>query len=194
MGGLLILSAVITTLICMIIYKKKTDEYDIYKIKKGWHFSFKNTSLIPFKFGIAPKTYRCEAIFGSGCDYDSNIVEDDISKLVGILYGFREQYNSIRVGWRFNTNLQVFELFAFKHVKGKREYKFLAHVKQYDSFFISIFKESQNTIVEIKCGEVTYTATIKDLPNSWIKFKLFPYFGGTITAPQNMNIFIREIK
>ncbi len=191
----MILLVSVFIVICIWIYIKssKIDKgYTVFNISKGKHYSVKENSLlpIPYKLAFAPKTLRFTAIFGAGCDYNS-INNDSINKLYGISYGFDVHWRSVRIGWRYNSNLKVIELFAYGYAKGKRVIKFISSVAQYEEVEFIMFQNDDQVIIE---ANNKITIIIPDIDKSAVRFKLWPYFGGKQAAPQNMKIFIKNLK
>jgi hypothetical protein len=197
MTGILLLASVFTILFVMYSNRKVFQPYRIFIIKKGKHYSISEDQVIKsgYKFQLAPKLLRFEAIFSEGCNYDSTLVEDDINKLYGINYGFDWHYRSVRIGWRNDSHNDVIELFAYSYVKGKRIFKHLSYVKQYEPIKISMnhnTKENQVEILVDREGRDKVYHIVKGIDKSWIRFKLFPYFGGNMTSPNDMKIIIKQ--
>lgn len=175
--------------------KSHSGSYDTYLIKKGKHYSLRNGSIIPYKFGLAPKTLRFAVLFGEGCDYQDQS-GGDINKLYGISYGFNNHKNSVRIGWRYNDNLKTIELFSYYYANGMRKYKFLTCVALYDELKYTIFKGVRDTMIieiENEAGKIVAQEEIEGIKTGWLRLKQFPYYGGDTLPVQNMKIFIKDI-
>jgi len=187
-----IISILIIGLICTLWkHSKKTIGTVVYSIRKGNHYSaswfrfpFFNKHRLTFTF-----------VLGGGCKYDPLYGEGDINKLYGISFGFDPHYRSIRIGWRCSTNNTTIELYAYSYDDGKRKITYLCDVKQYETYVISIIRINRhcNVCVSDVWDRVRGNCdiTIND-SSDWIKFRLFPYFGGNKPAPHDMKIYINE--
>lgn len=168
--------------------------YDTYMIKKGKHYSIRNRSIISWKFGLAKKTLRFEAIFSDGCDYEDNS-NGDINKLFGVSYNATSNHkNSVRIGWKYNENLKIIELYTYAYIKGKRIINHLMNVKQYEPVFFTIFNVKKVVRISVSDEEKTERKidAVKDIDTSWLRLKQYPYYGGDHKSPNDMKIFIRE--
>lgn len=195
---MIILIAITIAIVTTVIMKKKDEGFDRYIIKKGKHYSYRNQSILPYKVALAPQTLRFEAIFSDGCDYDLKTNDQqDINKLYGISFGMDDHYRSVRIGWRWNVSQQNIELLSYWYTKGKRYHKYLCSVKQYEPFFVTLDLDQFINEVDIQIKDeyqvVVAQQSIRGIDKSWIRFKLFPFFGGNIAAPHQITIFIREI-
>lgn len=117
----------------------------------------------------------------------------DINKIYGLSDSWsHHQDDSVRLGWRFNAG--VIDLFAYCYVNGLRESKYICSINPYD-------KQKHRASVEIRQEEYLviadgHFASISRKCTKGIrgpKYKLFPYFGGDETAPQDIEIEIVEI-
>lgn len=178
---------------------KNLNGYEAFVIKKNRHYSIRINRPFPseFKFAIAPsRTLRFTTIFAEGCKYESenSDVTGDINKLYGINFGINWHRDSVRIGWRYNANLKVIELYLYSYVNGKREFSHLVNVQTYEAIHITMFhvRKVNKVVVEVKTEDGSWTTdAVKGIKDSWIKFKLFPYFGGNMPAPNDMKILIK---
>ena len=158
----------------------------IYTIKGGNHYSGLHMGLVrsnELKFVVQ---------FNKTAKYTSINEENqfDINKL----YGFSDNNsfhhnNSARFGWRWvNEELQ---LFAYCYSNGERHYDFITNLDLGKFYALKIeitddayeFSVSNNKLVSIERSSNT----------SWgIKYKLYPYFGGDETSPQDIEISIED--
>lgn len=130
--------------------------------------------------------------------FDSSAIYTTVDKAnqgdINKLYGFSDcsslhQTNSARLGWRYYKN--GLELFAYTYAGGRRSFKTLGSVQ--------ISKKYTCTIVA-KANEYVFYVDGKNpvvmdrgCSNGGMQYQLYPYFGGDENAPQNINIWIKEI-
>lgn len=194
-GTILLLSIAILIVVMAMRRHHQDGGYDTWTIKKGKHWSRQNGALFLYKFAFAPHTLRFEAIFGEGCNYKDKS-GGDINKLYGISYGFDNHWRSVRIGWRYNENIRIIELFSYAYVKGKREIKWLMNCQLNESIFVTLWKEPKQPIVRISIKEgedgkaVIYA--VEGIDMGWLRIMQWVYFGGTFPAPNTMKIFIRK--
>lgn len=197
---LLLLVAVILVRMFVTYDSKNLNGFEAFVINKDRHYSIRANRPFPseYKLSFAPsRTLRFTAIFADGCAYmsDNHDVTDDINKLYGINYGWHWHNNSVRIGWRYNAGLRMIELFMYSYVNGKREFEKLMNVNTFEAVHFTMFhaRKVSKVVVEVKTEDgVWHTDAVMGIKDSWIKFKLFPYFGGNMPAPQNMKILIRD--
>jgi hypothetical protein len=116
--------------------------------------------------------------------------QGDINKL----YGFTDcnsavHENSARFGWRWQND--QLELFAYCYYDGKIQKKLLSSAKL-----------GEEICCMIKISESSYIFQVNELPvdtilrgcscDSLSKFRCYPYFGGTESAPHDITIRIKE--
>lgn len=173
----------------------------MYLIPKGQHYSRLDGSYLrsKYKWAFSRSSIRFTTVFGEGCNYkDSNMGVDreDINKLYGMKFGFDTHYNSVRIGWRYNPSIDKIELYLYSYVIGKRVIEKLTQVNLFEEFHCTMFlnKSNNRVIVEIKDADnkVLAVSYVPNMTNSWVKFRLFPYFGGNLPAPNKMKIFVRN--
>lgn len=172
-----------------VIFPKK------YVIEKGKHRSgifFKPTLNLS-------KEREFHFIFNGNCNYnynDANLV-NQINKLCGFSFGYHHT-NSIRIGWQ--TNLEdsnKIKLFYYIYNKGIRTEKYICDVGIHFLNHIKIVCDYKNNrfCIHVLKGDGT---TIKiDLvkfifPKIKIGYYLFPYFGGKLPAPHEMEIYLSK--
>lgn len=205
MIGIVLLSLTIAAIALMIITKPTTTNHPLgfktFWIKKGSHYSicvgsWLNTTL---KFGFAPRKLQWITIFGDGYNAKDKS-NGDVHKLYGISYGLDHHYRSVRIGWRWNETMQAIELFAYWYYQSKRCIKKLCNVQPYEEFKCTIDCNNDGLIF-VKVEEIAEYGTavlasrfiqIKK-QESWLRFKLFPYFGGSFPASEDIKIFIKEL-
>lgn len=157
-----------------------------YTIKKGNHYSS----------GIHSGLFHND-------DLNIKVTFDDSAKYTSVtpanqwainkLFGFSDCYtshhkNSARFGWRWvNSTL---ELMAYNYVKGQRSELKLGNMelnRAYD-LQIKMKKDKYIFLFNGKTFEFARGCSSKNANG----YKLYPYFGGTETAPQNIKIVIER--
>lgn len=146
---------------------------------------------------ISSKDMRFQAFFGKNAVYkDKEIVN---YKQVNKLYGFSEGMhlqNSCRIGWR--SNGKKIEFFLYCHVDGKIEFKKLGESNsgKWVSFILKTKdKNYLGTIINDKGNSSTRkierSKNIKKLSRILLVYKLFPYFGGKYSSPNDLLIKLK---
>jgi hypothetical protein len=155
-----------------------------YQIKKGKHkskcfpsltFKSKVSGLICFKgdfsYTLAPDK------------------QSDTNKLFGLSDGLHHHINSIRLGWRWRNDLNCIEIMVIKYQNRKRTIEHLTYAYEdiYYNFNINIYKG----FYEVEFNGIK-KSFIRDTNYNFVRYKLFPYFGGSTTAPKNFKIEIND--
>jgi hypothetical protein len=161
----------------------------LYTIQAGKHYC-NNRYPIP----VTSSQMAFRACFVNGCWYDTAVHGTHINKL----YGFSTDVlnkSSIRVGWRPAAQEGVFELYSYLHYDGK--YVRSPHLK--DDLIgtvtvgqvsdIGIYFEPGSVRFYVNGSNKTYFYPVSTPCVGW---RMYPYFGGTATAPQTMYIQINE--
>ena len=163
-----------------------------YLIKKGNHYASMSIFEKIGSIGWGIKTMSLRFVFRPECwwapprnkdDYDQN-------KLAGIGFGANLHSNSVRLTWVPDfENQGMIKVFGYTYDEKKTDPKFTS------AFIKSV--HVQDTITgKIESRDNSYFITVNDVTirmdnvNSDPKlcFRLFPYFGGNNTAPQDMTI------
>jgi hypothetical protein len=118
----------------------------------------------------------------------------DVNKLWGFSEGLNNQYNSARIGWRWlNGQLQ---LFAYVYVKGT----LLRDPVSYDPPFIKAVQIGSEINCSIAVSGSKYVFTVDGVvvqttrgttSSQYSGYQQYPYFGGNLTAPHLINIYIK---
>lgn len=190
MTGVLLILVLGGVMLWMRLTKNISPTWVVYKIKKNKH----NPPFTIKTYAPIKNSLMFSIIFTEGCDYDTSSLESDaldINKAYGISYGFDPHWNSIRVGWRWNRTKKMIEVFWYVYSAGKRTYKHITDVALFEQVDFSITR--QGNIVYLR-GNVEDKAFhyIFRISDSWIRFKMFPYFGGNKKAPCDMKIVISD--
>ena len=200
MVGLVLLGLVLSIVLVMVVQAVWVDRrtgYDVYVIKRGRHYSRKSNFFLPLPFEVvlAPKVLRFGAIFGDGTATPGS--NDDINKLYGMTFGFDPRYRSVRIGWRACRDVpETLELFAYWHDNSTLHYAPLGRVAQYEEVFFTILHTGAAVAVGwrvTEAGPDTVCYLKMSGASSWLRFRLYPYFGGTDVAPCDMKIYVRNL-
>lgn len=143
-------------------FKKKEK---IYTIRKGKHSS--GFRISPF---IYKKKQKAEITFTDSCRYhgDAQLMEQ-INKAFGF-GSINHLNNSIRLGWRYNSDYQRIDLFIYERKNGE------------------VFS---NKIGSAKIN-IPFEFTLVHKKGFWFGYNLFPYFGGKAKAPRNVSIKLKR--
>lgn len=159
----------------------KKGEHLLFTINEGQHYSVKGIQ----KFSGNSLNFAVK--FDSSCIYDlGNINQHDINKLIGFKFGLDVHKNSARIGWRYNVDNEVIEIFAYSYVEGVRDSRKLG---------VCFIDEVVSINIEVGNGLIFYeymgfTYVVEGLEMSKEKYFSFPYFGGNEVAPHMMQIEI----
>lgn len=163
-----------------------------YQIKKGNHYA--SMSFFEKIGGIGWKISNLSVrfIFRKECWWGPPRNQDDLdlNKLAGIGFGTNHHNNSVRLAWVPDFDNQgMIKVYGYTYDEKKTGQKFTM------TFIKSV--HVQDTITgKIECRDGGYFITVSDVtirmdnvnadPN--LCFRLYPYFGGDNTAPQDMVI------
>jgi hypothetical protein len=156
-----------------------------YKIKKGEHSSdrifpfltFSNKHVFDVSF-IGSFMYKIKK-------------QKDTNKLIGFSDSWYHHRNSVRVGWRWNNVVGNVELMAIIYNNGKRTIKHLKFLPSSKRVLIKIEITPNNYLIKINHEEFLFERTSKW---GFIRYGLFPYFGGDTVAPKDFRFTITKIK
>jgi hypothetical protein len=166
----------------------KTEEKPatLYTIKKGSHYSDKNTARKRTTAHI-----RLEVTFDSSAIYTSAKPNNqaDINKLYGLSdCNTSHHTNSARFGWRWHGN--TLEILAYTYLKGEWAYKLLGTAPIGVPVPLELRKEDGEYVFVMYGQEVRMPRTCNGAAAG---YQLYPYFGGDETAPHDITIAIREL-
>jgi hypothetical protein len=164
-----------------------------YTIQQGAHYCDQNGLS-----AVSGTSMNFVAKFDSTAIYPAVITDYnhayDVNKLWGFSEGFNNQYNSARIGWRWlNGELQ---LFAYVYVKGT----LLRDPISYDPPFIKSVQIGTEINCSIAISGSKYVFTVDGVVvqtsrgatgTRYSGYQQYPYFGGTLTAPHLINIYIK---
>lgn len=175
-----------------------TDLYEVpevhYRIEAGSHESkvvngFSLDKMRTMKSNRLVFTAR----FDNSARYDLNHNDHfDINKLMGFSEAnSHHQENSARLGWRFNIDKDAIEIFSYVYSKGDLSYEHITDIEINATieYQINMYSNEYEFVVN------GYSQRIeRNIENEvGLYYRLFPYFGGNQVAPQNINIYIKEV-
>lgn len=178
-----------------------------FKVKKGKKF-FKGPR---WNFlGLNRKRFYASVRFSDNCLY--NITENvgQINKIIGHSYRLLPYYDkisgkikpghhkdSVRFGWRCVED--KIEILAYLYVNSARMHQSLLKVRPGSWVYLKISETSHN--YEFKAitdgGDSSIAVFNKGEKKGFLKlfiYRLYPYFGGKVSAPHSMDIHIKYLK
>lgn len=168
-----------------------------YLIKKGNHYCsmsiFEKLGAIGWKI----TSYSVRFKFHNDCYWapKRNSDDDDLNKLTGIGFGTNHQNNSVRLAWRPDFNIPgAIQIFGYTYDEKPTAPKF-------EFLEITTVNVGQTIDAKIESKNNQYLITVNGVtkpmenlrPDPNLCFRLFPYFGGNNTAPQDMTIDIEYL-
>lgn len=160
-----------------------------YVIEKGAHYSHRS--------GMPP---RLASLFDGRhllfqAQFFKNCIYAPLDSSINKLYGFTDcnslvHSNSVRFGWRVRADSTI-DLFAYWYRDKKLGYHFLGNTKINTSDEYEIWAKQDEYYFRFNDVEFT-TERTKECVHG-IRERLFPYFGGTDPAPQQMQIEVIEL-
>ncbi len=183
---------IISVMICSCCKESELNDYHIYIINEGEHYS---SHYIEFE---EQNNYKLKftAIFDYTAVYytENTINQADWNKLYGVndyvsVSNLTNHISSARFGWRwYNTQLQIA---AYCYADGVRSSYHMASIEigKVNTFSIEALNNQYIfTVNDVYTQTMTRGSSITSTKNM-----LYPYFGGDETAPHDMKIMIREI-
>lgn len=163
-----------------------------YLIRKGNHFAsmsiFEKIGAIGWKIN----TMSLRFVFRNECWWNPPRNQDDYdqNKLAGIGYGTNHHNNSVRLTWVPDFEKQgIINVYGYtydeKKVGQKFTYAFIKAVRVLDTITGRIESRDKAYFITVNDVTIRMENTHAD-PN--LCFRLFPYFGGNNTAPNDMVI------
>lgn len=121
----------------------------------------------------------------------------DINKVFGIGFGDHSKY-SARFGWRCNEEGDRIELMAYAHGGDGTEWKKMMSCLPNEPLDLSIkvLDDSYEFLAAKKTdGERSLARLVRKRHwlYDWFCYRLFPYFGGNLTAPHDMKMEVTQI-
>lgn len=174
----------------------------LYRIRKHKSKSSLNLEQTPF-------CYQGKARFSNSCAYDIGADQTDMNKLIGIgLFDkpFKEMFDnmsaphhidSARIGWYYNEG--KIHLHTYCYVNGVKPHHNIAELMKYIctveleqefTWSLKINYDTKQYLFNINDSEVAIPFT----HNKQKGYLLYPYFGGNISAPHTMDIYLNYNK
>lgn len=173
--------------------KPATSVFVKYTIQKGSHDCDQRSIK-----SVSGTTMNFVAKFDSTAIYPAVITDYnhayDVNKLWGFSEGLNNQYNSARIGWRWLDG--QLQLFAYVYVNGtllrdpvSYDPPFIKNVSIGSEINCSIAVSGSNYIFTVDGVTVTTPRGLSS--GKYSGYQQYPYFGGTLTAPHLINIYIK---
>jgi hypothetical protein len=160
-----------------------------YRIKRGKHSS--GLRIAPF-YGKDISKY--EVIFSKSCLYEiAGPDQFDVNKLLGLSYGFHHN-NSARFGWRADGDSIEISAYCYKNKKRLIRAIRNVNVETMYIFMIQNFGGYYELTIMSDTGDLIGYAKISKPKTTEFGYKLFPYFGGNVPAPHDMEIYMKKIQ
>lgn len=154
----------------------------IYVIKKDTHRA-KPTRL---RLYYNKKSFNWGVRFDDSAKYQIGSDQNDVNKLRGIKY-FSGDY-SARFGWRYNPAFpEMVEIMAYVHDAGVVTAE-IPVIRIGINIFTSLHLSITDNTYEFSCNEKTISVEKTHMQK--LSFAQNLYFGGTQTAPHNINVII----
>ena len=173
--------------------KPATSTFTKYTIQKGNHECDQRTVT-----SVSGTSMNFTARFDSSAIYPAVITDYnhayDVNKLYGFSEGLNNQYNSARIGWRWLDG--QLQLLAYVYVNGK----LLRDPITYDPPFIKTVAIGAEINCSIAVSGTSYVFTVDGVvvttprgtsAGKYQGYRQYPYFGGTLTAPHLITIYIK---
>ena len=138
--------------------------------------------------------------FLPNCTYQLSTNYDQVNKLFGFSEGYHH-WNSARIGWRC-TDGEKIELLAYAYINGQRIIKPMITCRPETWVFCNIQNQPSKYIFKALDPSGNNITVSIDKPKkisiySFFKlfiYRLFPYFGGSISAPHDMKLYLLKLK
>lgn len=166
----------------------------VFTIKQGGHYC--TPTLSQTHNGIKRMSYYIQ--FEENCKYKiNNIDSNDINKGYGFGYGnyiLAHQDNSTRLGW--NWKLDTLMLYNYAYLSSQRMSKKIGNYARRSPIYIEQWYQGTDTIwvsaVQNGKGKAAFVTGkgVAMKPG----YRLYPYFGGTSTAPNNMSVKVWGVR
>ncbi len=165
-----------------------------YLIKKGNHYCSMSIFERLGDIGWKLKKYSVRFVLQSSCWWapPRNNDDNDLNKLTGIAYGLSVHSNSVRLTWvpDFTVNGKI-KIYGYTYDEKSADPKFTY-------LYITSVQVGQSCTGCIEVQGNKYAITVNGVtvlmdnlhPDPNLCFRLYPYFGGNNTAPQDMIIEI----
>lgn len=186
-----------TTLVLLFCTCEKYEDFapfETFSIKKGDHGSGLNYEELYHEYLVYDVIFDESAIYST---VDPNN-QADVNKLFGFSdCNSNHVENSARFGWRwYQDELQIL---GFVHFEGDIQILELGAVELNKAYRYEVYLDDDEYLFRIDGVTDSFTNGIARMNRSakvcevGYYYRLWPYFGGDETAPQDINIFMRRV-
>lgn len=121
--------------------------------------------------------------------------QKDINKLYGLAWGLKgPQFNSVRVGWKWNEDLNKIDLLMYVH-DGSPNFYYTPLGSILPGEQVTLRFQIRSKVVTIslerKSGNTSAVYSYRS-PIWKVKYRCLPYFGGECAAQNDVKILIKE--
>jgi hypothetical protein len=163
------------------------DTYQDFTIDKGSHYKR------PFRWRLLTKnSIRAMVITSKTMNYNSE-KNRWVNKIFGFSGGWHHKWHSARFGWRPSITGKTIEIIAYVRDSKKIVDYVLCRVHANTKLELEIIDKKNGYIFNVngnKHKESLFIPT-KVRNKVWLRYMLFPYFGGRVKAPHNITIGIK---
>ena len=174
---------------------------------KNMHYSLNFLNFKPYYNGRDNVNYimTYNVKFTDESKYDVGEDQSDINKLFGISYGHHHN-QSDRIGWRYNKNTGLMDLFLYSYENSKRIKTYLISVAicNYNVYTITLgvmenngYRNTNVSIYSESLGIPTKLISISYMykhTHTKYGYSLGLYFGGNQKAPKTIKMDIEKIE
>jgi hypothetical protein len=163
------------------------DDFITYTIRTGTHEVEKNTNSL-----FTGNSMRFQALFDSSCIYKTVSAENqnDINKLMGFSdCSSQHHINSARFGWNWREN--AIRIYAYIYIDGLRQEQELGVAEIGKAQNYALRTEGNSYIFTFNGVETVMPRHCSG--GTGVSYKLLPYFGGDESAPQDIQVKIRNL-
>jgi hypothetical protein len=159
-----------------------------YTIKKGHHYSDNLFPHFTFKKGIYG-SFK----FTSDASYNID-KQEDTNKLIGLSDSYYHHDSSFRLGWRWDYKENKLQLMYIHYNKGVATRKPLMYINLDTEYIFKIQIKKDKYLLHVLGPEGNINEEFQRDSKWWfLRYVLYPYFGGTTKAPKDFNIEIEYI-
>ena len=135
-----------------------------------------------------------KVIFQDNCAYDlHNVDQYDWNKIYGVCFGILGIHkNSVRFGWRYNTNTQLIEIcvIVYRPNRDPQRYQ-VAEIPFNKEVLLEINMQRMDNDIDVFFRvEGMHVGGVTLAPDSFFYYGCGFYFGGNCRAPHKMSIKI----
>jgi hypothetical protein len=156
----------------------------VFHIKRGSHSSK------GIHFGLTLKPIiNVRVKFDQSCLYDHRSMENlDINKLFGFSTSHFHHQQSARFGWRCLDG-KTLQILTYSYDGGKRlDEQLLGEVKPDEEFTCILGVDGSSYVYTFQSSKRKNTVRVPLKAKPWkLKYMLYPYFGGNLVAPHNID-------